>query len=74
MIKYNSSTSNKRIVLFYYDRFDPSKRGTIVDSKYSIANIQMDRRYVPFDSFIITRNARQMYYIPYPTSHIYKRG
>jgi len=45
-----------------------------VDSKYSIANIQMDRRYVPFDSFIITRNARQMYYIPYPTSHIYKRG
>ena len=30
-VEYNSSTSKKKIVLSYYDWFDPSRRGTRVD-------------------------------------------
>jgi len=37
-------------------------------------DIQVDRRYVSFDPFIITHNVRQVYYVPYPTSHTYKHG
>ena len=73
-VEYNSSTSNKKVVLFYYNWFDPSTRGTRVDSKHSIVDIRMDRRYVPFDPFIIAQNVRQVYYVPYLTSRRDKRG
>ena len=34
----------------------------------------MDRRYVPFDPFIIAQNVRQVYYVPYLTSRRDKHG
>ena len=43
-VKYKSSTSDKKVVLFYYNWFDPSTRGTRVDSKCGIVDIRMDRR------------------------------
>ena len=73
-VEYNSSTSDKKVVLFYCNWFDPSTRGTRVDFKYDIVDIRMDRRYVPFDPFIIAHNVRQVYYVPYPTSRRDKRG
>jgi len=73
-VEYNSSTSHKKVILFYCDWFDPSRRGTRVDSNYGIVDIRMDRRYVPFDPFIIAHNVRQVYYIPYPESCTDKRG
>ena len=73
-VEYNSSTSDKKVVLFYCNWFDPSTRGMQVDSKYGIVDIRMDRIYVQFDPFIITHNVRQVYYVPYPTSCRDKRG
>jgi len=55
-LEYNSSTSDKKVVLFYCDWFDPSRRGTRVDSKYGIIDIRIDRRYMSFDPFIIAYN------------------
>jgi len=72
-VEYNSSTSDNKVVLFYCNWFDPSTRGTRVDSKYGILDIRMDKRYVPFDLFIIAHNVRQVYYVPYPTSRRDKR-
>ena len=73
-VEYNSSTSNKIVVLFYCDWFDPSTRGARVVSKYGIVDILIDRRYVPFDPFTIAHNVQQVYYVPYPTSRRDKRG
>ena len=38
-VEYNSLTLDKKVVLFYCDWFDPSTRGTQVDSKYDIVDI-----------------------------------
>ena len=73
-MEYNSSIAEKKIVLFYYDWFDPSRIGTRVDSKYGTVDIRMDKRYVLFDPFIIANNVQQVYYVPYPASHTDKRG
>ncbi|XP_052722652.1 uncharacterized protein LOC128197658 [Vigna angularis] len=73
-LEYNSTTTEKKIVLFYCDWFDPSRVGTRVDSKYGIVDIRMDKRYVLFDPFIIAHNVQQVYYVPYPTSRTDKRG
>jgi len=73
-LEYNSSSSPKRVVVFYCDWFDPSRRGTIVDLKYGMVEIQMDKRYLPFDPFILASNVRQVYYVPYPTSRKDKQG
>jgi len=73
-VEYNSSTSNKKVALFSCNWFNTSTRGTRVDSKYGIVDIRMDRKYVPFDPFIIAHNVRQVYYVPYPTSRRDKHG
>jgi len=73
-VEYNSSTSEKKVILFYCGWFDPSRRGTRVDSKYGTVDIKMDRRYVLFDPFIIAHNVQQVYYVPYPASGTNKRG
>ncbi|WVZ23067.1 hypothetical protein V8G54_001611 [Vigna mungo] len=73
-LEYNSTSTEKKIVLFYCDWFDPSRVGTRVDSKYGIVDIRMDKRYVLFDPFIIAHNVQQVYYVPYPTSRTDKRG
>ncbi|WVZ15584.1 hypothetical protein V8G54_013150 [Vigna mungo] len=73
-LEYNTSTIEKKIVLFYCDWFDPSRTGTRVDSKYGIMDIRMDKRYVLFDPFIIAHNVEQVYYVPYPASRTDKRG
>ncbi|WVY94426.1 hypothetical protein V8G54_033514 [Vigna mungo] len=73
-LEYNTSTIEKKIVLFYCDWFDPSRIRTRMDSKYGILDIQMDKRYVLFDPFIIAHNVEQVYYVPYPASRTDKRG
>jgi len=55
-VEYNSSTLDQNFVSFYYNWFDPSTRGTRVDSKYGIMDIQMDKIYVPLDLFILAHN------------------
>ena len=56
------------MVVFYCHWFDPSHRGTIVDPKYGIVDIHMEKRYLPFGPFILAHNVRQVYYVPYPSS------
>jgi len=73
-LEYNTSSSSKKVVVFYYDWFDPSRRGTIVDRKYGTVDICMDKRYLPFDPFILASNVRQVYYVSYPTSRKDKQG
>jgi len=73
-IKYNTSSTPKKVIVFYCDWFDPSRRGTRVDFKYHVVDIRMDKRYVPYDPFIIDHNVRQVYYVSYPPSRIDKRG
>jgi len=48
------------VVVFYCNWLDPSHRGTIVDPKYGIVDIHMEKRYLPFDPFIIANNVRQV--------------
>ena len=62
------------MVIFYCHWFDPSYRGTIGDPKYIIANIHIEKRYLLFDQFILARNVRQVYYVPYLTSRKDKQG
>jgi len=73
-LEYNTSSSPKKVVVFYCHWFDPSHRGTIVDPKYGIVDIHMEKRYLPFDPFILAHNVRQVYYVPYPSSRKDKKG
>jgi len=73
-VEYNSSTSDKKVVLFYYDWFDSSWRGTKVDTKYDIVDIWIDKRYMSSYAFIFAYNVRQVYYVPYPSSCTNKCG
>ncbi|WVZ20245.1 hypothetical protein V8G54_007567 [Vigna mungo] len=73
-LEYNSSTTEKKIVLFYCDWFDPSRLGTRVDPKYDIVDIRMDKRYVLVDPFVIAHSVQQVYYIPYPATCTDKQG
>ena len=59
-LEYNTSGSPKKVVVFYCNWLDPSHRGTIVDPKYGIVDIHMEKRYLPFDPFIIANNVRQV--------------
>lgn len=45
-----------------------------MDSKYDIVHIQMDKRHVLFDPFIITHNVKQVYNVPYLAPRTDKRG
>ena len=54
-IEYNTSSTLKKVFVFYCDWFDPSQRGTRVDFKYHVVDIQMDKRYVSYDPFIIAQ-------------------
>lgn len=57
--------SNK-IVLFYCDWFDPTNNsGTRVNNEYNIVDIKMNKRYRQYDPFILSQEAKHMYYVPY---------
>jgi len=73
-LEYNTCTSPKRVVVFYCECFDPSRRGTRVDPRYNIVELQISSRYQPFDPFILANNVRQVYYMPYLAFRIDKRG
>jgi len=73
-LEYNSSTYPNKVVVFYCEWFDPSRRGTRVNSIYGIVDIQMSSRYQPCDPFIPAHDVRQVYYVPSPTFRIDKRG
>ncbi|KAK2454153.1 hypothetical protein QL285_001747 [Trifolium repens] len=73
-ISYNYLDYNKAIVLFYCTWFDPSNRGTKYNSKTNTVDIKMNRKYQLFDPFAIANNVRQVYYVPYPSTKIDKRG
>lgn len=56
-----------KIPVFYCEWFDPTKNtGTKVHPQYKTVDIKMDKRYCPYDPFILAQNARQVYYVPYP--------
>ncbi|XP_050876180.1 uncharacterized protein LOC127079866 [Lathyrus oleraceus] len=56
-----------KIPVFYCEWFDPTRNtGTKVHPQYKTVDIKMDKRYRPYDPFILAQNARQVYYVPYP--------
>nr|XP_009757555.1 PREDICTED: uncharacterized protein LOC104210361 isoform X1 [Nicotiana sylvestris]XP_009757556.1 PREDICTED: uncharacterized protein LOC104210361 isoform X1 [Nicotiana sylvestris] len=59
-------TSTMKLVLFYCDRFDPSKYGMKVDSEFGIVEVRKRRRYGKFDPFIFSEIATQVYYANHP--------
>ncbi|KAK6782421.1 hypothetical protein RDI58_020217 [Solanum bulbocastanum] len=61
-----SGWPKKKIVLFRYEWFDPSHRGTKVDHQYNIIEVKHTRKYRSYDPFIIAQNAKQVYYASYP--------
>jgi len=74
-LEYNTSTYPKKVVLFYCEWFDPSRKGTRVHPTYNTVELQINLRYPPFDPFILANNVKQVYYVPYPTfRNINKRG
>jgi hypothetical protein len=64
-----------KVALFYCEWFDPTRNaGTKVHPQYKIVDIKMDKRYRPYDPFIIAQKARQVYYVPYPEMCTSMRG
>ena len=49
--EYNTSSSSERVVVFFCDWFDPSCEGTIVNPKYEMVDIQMNKKYLPFELY-----------------------
>jgi len=47
-------------MIFYCEWFDPSRRGTRVDPRYNIVELQMSLRYQLFDPFILPKIVRQV--------------
>ena len=56
----------KRAVLFKYEWYDPTPRGTKIHDKYSIMEIRSSRKYRKYDSVIFSKQAEQVYYASYP--------
>ena len=71
-IEYNTTSTPKKVIVFYCQWFNPSRIGTKVNSNYHV-NIRMDKRYVSYELFIIAHNVRQVYYVSYPQSQIDRR-
>lgn len=69
-LEYNTCNTLKRVVIFYYECFDPFRSGTRMDSRYNIVLLQMSLRYWPFDPFFLANKVKQVYYVLYPTFHI----
>ena len=63
--EYNTSTSPKKVVLFYCKWFDPSTNGTRLYPRYNTVELEINLRYRPFDPFILANNIRQVFYVPY---------
>ncbi|KAM3325804.1 hypothetical protein P3S67_000929 [Capsicum chacoense] len=59
-------TSFMKLVLFYYDWFDPSKHVMKVDIQFGIIEVQRRGRYSKFDPFIFPQTATQLYYANHP--------
>ena len=70
---YNYLDTENKVVLFYCEWYDPT-RGTKIDKSYGSVEIQMNRRYKEYDPFIMSHIVRQVYYVPYPSFVIRKRG
>jgi hypothetical protein len=73
-IEYNYLDDMNTVVLFYCNWFDPSSRGTKFNSKTNTVDIKMNKRYQPFDPFAMAHNVRQVYFVPYPSTRVDKRG
>jgi hypothetical protein len=73
-IEYNYLDNKNSVVLFYCSWFDPSSRGTKFNSKTNTVDIHMTMRYELFDPFAIANNVTQVYYVPYPSTRVDKRG
>jgi len=74
-LEYNTSTSPKKVVLFYYEWFGPSTNCTRVHPRYNTIELQINLRYRPFDPLILANNVKQVYYVPYLTFwNIYNCG
>jgi len=66
-LEYNSCFSPKKVVIFYCELFDQSRDGTKLNPRYNIVELEMNKRYRPFDPFILANNVREVYYVLYPT-------
>ncbi|KAM3328314.1 hypothetical protein P3S68_033006 [Capsicum galapagoense] len=55
----------KKIDLFLCKWFDPSTRGTRVHKEYNIIEVKHNRSYPVYDSFVLAKNAKQVYYASY---------
>lgn len=74
-ITYPYLDYKKNVVLFYCKWFDPSSpRGTRINAMTNTVDICTSRRYGAFDPFVMAHNVRQVYYVPYPSKMITKRG
>jgi len=62
-LEYNTCTSPKKVVVFLLWMIWFSRYGTRVNPKYNIIELEMSKRYRPFDPFILANNVRQIYYI-----------
>lgn len=66
-LDYGYLDYNKTVVMFYCNWFDPSSRGTKLNPLTNTVDVLVSRRYSLFDPFCIANNARQVYYVPYPS-------
>ncbi|KAK2450060.1 zinc finger protein [Trifolium repens] len=73
-VEYIYLDNKNTVVLFYCSWFDPSTSGTKFNSKTNTVDIKMNRRYQLFDPFAMAHNVRQVYYVPYPSIKVDKRG
>ncbi|GKV13664.1 hypothetical protein SLEP1_g24649 [Rubroshorea leprosula] len=74
-IEYYESIHQQAIVLFKCDWYEiPPAQGVQVDQKHRLVDINPRRYLRSYEPFILASQARQVYYIPYPSINHERRG
>ncbi|GLU23261.1 hypothetical protein SLE2022_392830 [Rubroshorea leprosula] len=63
------------VVLFKCDWYEtPPARGIVVDQKHRLVDINPNRKLRTYEPFILTSQAKQVYYTPYPSHNSNRKG
>ncbi|GLT88254.1 hypothetical protein SLE2022_062880 [Rubroshorea leprosula] len=66
--QYVGSRHRQTVVLFKCDWYEiPPARGIVVDRKHHLVGIYPNRKLRTYEPFILTSQAKQVYYTSYPS-------
>ncbi|KAF7810633.1 TdcA1-ORF2 protein [Senna tora] len=66
--KFIQASKRTRVVLFKCDWFDPTiGRGCKIDDQYGIVEVNIKRKLMKYEPFILASQSQQVYFAEYPT-------